>query len=340
MPKLSVIVPVYNASAWLRETIDSVINQKYTDWELILVDDESRDDSADIIKEYSHRDERIKYIFKKNGGVSSARNVGIENAKGEYIVFLDSDDIALPDMYSTLIERIEANNTDAEFCAFTRFFKNGKTLTHIEPSFAKLEKDPRDIRSFLFSTAAVTEGDKLVTDDIHGACWRSVYRKSIILNNGLRFNTNIRFAEDQVFVIKYLYNCSSVGYTDAPLILYRAQTKEWRHHDLYDSNMELLKEQLKLIEQNTLYSKKEKKNLQSYCKYSIYMAVINEDLMFKDNAYEIIKGYGKDFRKLLTFGGFVQKMKVKFSFKKLILFVMLKLKMYKTVQKLFPNKRY
>ncbi len=340
MKKISIVVPVYNAAEWLGETIESVLNQTYGNFELLMVDDSSPDNSADIIHSYMEKDERVKYIKKENGGVSSARNLGIEMATGEYIAFLDSDDIALPEMYGKLIENMEKNDADACFCFFTRFFKNGKTLTHREPSFEHVAKDPRDIKYFLLSTSSKVDGDVLTTDDIHGSSCRNIYKRSILIDNNIRFNENVRFAEDQLFVVSYLYCCKKVGYIDEPLLLYRAQTKPWKHHELYVSNMHLLEEQLSLIEANTLYTEKEKKRLCAYCKYSIYMAVINEDLMFKNDAYKIIKSYGKNFSKLLTFGGLKEKMKIKFDFKKIILFFMLKLHMYKLVQKTFPNKKY
>ncbi len=338
--RLSIIVPVYNAAQWIRETIESVIAQEYTDWQLILVDDGSSDSSADIIHEYTDLDERVKYFKKPNGGVSSARNFGIEHSVGEYIAFLDSDDIALPRMYSTLIDSLERNNADAWFCAFTRFFKDGRRLTHIEPSFEYLCRDPRDIKYFLRSTVSVTDGDVLTTDDIHGSCCRNVYRRSIILDSGLRFNEKIRFAEDQIFVMSYLHECRSIGYTDEPLLMYRAQTKEWRHHGLYDSNMELLDRQLMLIQCNGLYTDRQKRKLAAYCKYAVYMFVINEDLMFRSDADKIIADYPREFKELLTFRGLLEKMKSRFDLRKIMLFVLLRLGMYKTVKRTFPNKRY
>ena len=91
-PEISIIVPVYNVEKYLKRCIDSILNQSFTDFELILVDDGSTDNSGEIIDEYAIKDERIKVIHKENGGLSSARNVGIEYSKGNYIAFVDSDD--------------------------------------------------------------------------------------------------------------------------------------------------------------------------------------------------------------------------------------------------------
>ena len=99
---VSIIIPVYNVEQYLRECVDSVLNQTYSDVEVILVDDESTDQSGNICDEYAEMDSRIKVIHKKNGGVSSARNTGIDKAVGEYLLFVDSDDA----IHSELVEHI------------------------------------------------------------------------------------------------------------------------------------------------------------------------------------------------------------------------------------------
>ena len=101
-PEISIIVPVYNVEKYLKRCIDSILNQSFTDFELILVDDGSTDNSGEIIDEYAIKDERIKVIHKENGGLSSARNVGIEYSKGNYIAFVDSDDYINKNMYKIL----------------------------------------------------------------------------------------------------------------------------------------------------------------------------------------------------------------------------------------------
>ncbi len=340
MSKLSIIMPVYNAEKWISETIESVLAQAYTDWELLCIDDGSPDKSADIVRDYAQKDSRVILLEKPNGGVSSARNYGIEYASGEYIAFLDADDLALPEIYQTLIELLEQENSDCSFCAFTRFFASGKRLEIVETSFERLKVNPQDIKYFFYSTPAVVKDDVLTTADIHGACWRSIFKTELIRKNNIKFIEGCRFSEDQVFVVEYLQACKSISVTYESLLLYRAQTKEWAHHNLYESDMLLLKQQLKLLEQNEFYSVRQKRQLSSYLKYSTYMMVINEDLMFKTDAYKIIGLYPKEFHRLLTFKGLVQKMKINFNLKKIALFFLCKLHMYKAVQSLFPNKRY
>ncbi len=338
--KLSIIMPVYNAQAWIAESIDSVLAQTYTDWELLCVDDGSPDNSAELVRAYAEKDPRIFLLQKENGGVSSARNYGIDHARGEYVAFLDADDLALPTMYETLITQLEKENADCSFCAFTRFFTSGKRLTTKETSFEFLAREPRDVKYFFYSTPAKVEGDVLTTADLHGACWRSIFRAEQLKKHHIRFTEGIRFSEDQVFVVEYLQHCSKLCYTEQPLLLYRAQTKKWVHHNLYESNMLLLKQQRKLLAENDFYSERQKKKLAAYLKYSTYMMILNEDLMFLEDAAARISGYGKEFSRLLTLRGLIEKMKIGFSVKKIVLFLMLKLRLYRLVQKRFPNKRY
>ena len=97
MPKVSVIVPVYKAEKYLHRCVDSILSQTFTDWELLLIDDGSPDRSGEICDEYAKKDTRIRVFHKENGGVSSARNMGLDIAKGKWIVFVDSDDWCEPD---------------------------------------------------------------------------------------------------------------------------------------------------------------------------------------------------------------------------------------------------
>lgn len=127
-PQISVITPCYNAESTIRETIDSVLRQTFKDWELLIIDDCSTDNSAEIIREYSSRDSRIKY-FKtggKSGSPSMPRNIGIDNASGEYIAFLDADDVWLPDKLTKQIDFMTDNNADLSYSYYEKMTWDGK----------------------------------------------------------------------------------------------------------------------------------------------------------------------------------------------------------------------
>ena len=118
---ISVVIPVYNTEKYLKECIDSVINQSYNNLEIILVDDGSTDNSLEICNKYADMDKRIKVIHKNNGGLSDARNVGIENANGKYITFVDSDDFIENDMYELLYNDVCENNAEIAGCDYYLF---------------------------------------------------------------------------------------------------------------------------------------------------------------------------------------------------------------------------
>lgn len=116
MPAISVIIPVYNMGPWLRDCLESVLAQTFTSFECILVDDGSTDDSPQICDHYAKKDDRFRVIHKANGGLSSARNAGLDDAAGEYIAFVDSDDVILPDYLKVLYEALHQNDADMSIC--------------------------------------------------------------------------------------------------------------------------------------------------------------------------------------------------------------------------------
>lgn len=125
MDKISVIVPVYNVKKYIHKCVDSIINQTYKNLEIILVDDGSLDNCGKICDEYAKKDNRIRVIHKENGGLSSARNAGLEVATGEFIGFIDSDDFIAPEMYETLYNSIKTDGTDLAVCKIA-WVENGK----------------------------------------------------------------------------------------------------------------------------------------------------------------------------------------------------------------------
>lgn len=126
--KLSVTVPVYNVEPYLRRCVDSILSQTYTDFELILVDDGSTDGCPAICDEYARQDGRIRVIHKMNGGLSAARNAGLDIAQGEYIGFVDSDDYIRPDMYEILIQKAEETGAEIAAIGYTEVDEDGEVL--------------------------------------------------------------------------------------------------------------------------------------------------------------------------------------------------------------------
>lgn len=132
MPKVSIIIPVYKAEKCLKRCIESVLNQTYKDWELLLIDDGSPDRSGDICDEYTKRDNRIRVFHKNNGGVSSARNLGLDNVNGEYVTFVDSDDLIDLNTLNVCISQIELFDLDLLQFSLTRNEKQLGTVENFE----------------------------------------------------------------------------------------------------------------------------------------------------------------------------------------------------------------
>lgn len=204
--KISVITPVYKAELFLRRCVDSIIAQTYQDWELILVDDGSSDRSGDICDEYTAKDSRISVIHKVNGGVSSARQAGLEACTGEYIVHADSDDWLSPIMFELLFRH--AKETDADVILFD-FYRvtNGKELL--------IKQQP-----------AALENIQVLKDIIGGrlysSCWSKLIKRSTVLKYGVSFPQGINFGEDKCFLASLMKNSVSVSYLAEALYYYDA----------------------------------------------------------------------------------------------------------------------
>ena len=128
MTKLSVIIPVYNVEEYLNECLDSITNQTLEGIEIICIDDGSTDNSPNLLKEYQKKDQRIKIITKENGGQATARNLGIKEAHGEYIAFIDSDDFIEPEMLEKLYTKAKNNNLDIAMCKIATYNNQTKEI--------------------------------------------------------------------------------------------------------------------------------------------------------------------------------------------------------------------
>lgn len=205
MSKISVIVPVYNTEKYLHRCVDSILAQTFTDFELLLIDDGSTDSSGAICDEYAQKDSRVRVFHKENGGVSSARNLGIKNARGEWITFCDSDDY----VYSCWLSNYEVDNNGQKFDLLCQGVKCDKKLQ---------DKDNSNVYSFDFA-GPIKEGLLLLFEyNIIGYVWNKCFKREKIKKYNLRFNLKYNLREDEEFVLRYLNCCetmiivSRVGY--------------------------------------------------------------------------------------------------------------------------------
>lgn len=197
--KYSVVIPVYNAETTLHRCVDSLLNQKYDSAEIILINDGSRDRSGDICREYAAQFDCIRFINQPNGGVSAARNAGLEAATGEYITFVDSDDYVLEDYFQTL------DQADADFAVFS-----SRTIRSTGVQENQFSQN---------LLAAETNAEiiyHVVADRIAGPVTKK-FRRSIVETNALRFKTDMKIGEDFLFGLAYMLCCASSQIIDRPM---------------------------------------------------------------------------------------------------------------------------
>lgn len=194
-PLISVIIPVYNVEKYLRQCLDSVLNQTYTNYEVIMVDDGSTDSSYDICLEYCKKDGRFKAFHKENGGASTARNVGLKESKGEYIFFLDSDDWLEFNTLSLMLNTANVEKSDLVFCEAQAI--NELNNNKLNGYYEYREK-------YLPDEAYAIMMKMIDRKEFHVAIWMLLLDKRIITDNNLRFKEGI-ILED--VIIAYQFYC-------------------------------------------------------------------------------------------------------------------------------------
>lgn len=228
MPKISIIVPVYNVQNYIGKCLESLVNQTLKDIEIIIVDDESPDESYKIYERYAAKDNRIKIIKKKNAGVSEARNTGIENATGKFLMFVDSDDWMELNGCEILYNEYLRNKAELVVAdAYT--ITNGMKRTN--RVFAKdfMTEDSNFIRQY--QAACIGYGynpmpaDKSNVSGL-GSPWNKLYHRAIILKNNLRYDSYVKgIYDDNLFTLYYLSSIKNVSYVAKPIYNYRIVTQ-------------------------------------------------------------------------------------------------------------------
>ena len=199
--KVSIIVPLFNAEKFAKRCIESVLMQTFKNFELILIDDGSKDKTGEICDKYAEKDTRIKVIHKNNGGVSSARNTGLDMAKGEWITFLDADDWIEPN-FLLIVDNNSNDSIDWIFAQWRTIWDNGL---------------PNEINNYeqeiLFNNWEEIKNiwDKMANMDICRCPWGKFFRRSVIESYKLRFDNSLKYGEDTVFNYEYLINIKGLS---------------------------------------------------------------------------------------------------------------------------------
>lgn len=197
--KISVIIPLFNACNTISRAVNSVLMQKFEELEIILVDDGSSDGSSSICDMLAQQDARVRAVHKENGGVSSARNRGIEEAQGEYLMFLDADDA----IREGALARLYLPGWDMILGGFAKM-KDGSVVESYQPSEDADYVDIPSVSSFLDRTI-----DKKHSYLLNSACFKLI-RRSLIMQNSIRFDEDLKYAEDKIFVFSVLCHTEKV----------------------------------------------------------------------------------------------------------------------------------
>lgn len=240
MPKVSVIVPVYKAERTLSRCVDSILAQTYTDFEVLLINDGSPDKSGILCDEYARKDSRVRVFHKPNGGVSSARNLGLDNARGEWISFVDADDLITKDFLfhfslffaSPCVHLIIQN------------LKKEDEKGNVTIEYTNIEKDQLSINE-LYS---VNSGDNI---HFQGYVCNKCFNHSIISNNKIVFDEDLSLYEDEKFIITYCSKIlnNSIAYSNYPGYHYYSSSSNFGNKYKY-----ILESQFKIYESVKLFN--------------------------------------------------------------------------------------
>lgn len=220
-PEVSIIIPVYNTEQYLPRCIDSILSQTFTDFELLLIDDGSKDGSGKICDEYSAKDSRIRVFHKENGGVSSARNLGLRNAQGEWIIFIDSDDWISESMLHDMCEIARSEKSDIVYCDLKTVFNEHTEVLHI----AKYDSDKVNmLNNFIKSTFGTVVG--------------MLAKRRLYESNQVRFPIGVKFCEDFYVAVRLMLFSEKICYIPTAYYCYNRQNEASVSYSFSQANSE------------------------------------------------------------------------------------------------------
>ena len=205
-PQVSVIVPIYNVEEYLDHCLSTIEKQTFRDFEVLLINDGTPDNSMDIAKRYAEKDKRFLIFNKENGGLSDARNYGLERAKGEYIVFVDSDDYLHEDYLKELYSQCTKHQADMSYCRFWHtYLKSGIKMPSLNPRKSVIERD---------------KALKMLIRDnfMHSYAWNKMYKRSLFDDNNIKYP--IMYFEDVATTARLLFNANKIAVSDRYLYYY------------------------------------------------------------------------------------------------------------------------
>lgn len=257
---VSIIVPVYNVEKYLKQCIESLINQTYKNIEIILVEDGSKDSSPKICNRYAKKDTRVKVIHQKNSGVSEARNKGIDQSKGEWITFVDADDYIAPDFCQKMLAIALQTESQCVICAYNKIYSNN-TVEILKNENLQLNRE-----EFLEKIFDVQSG--------FGFCHMKLWNARIIKENKIRFNKELKVAEDALFCITMSDYINNIYFLNQALYNYRINSESTVRKFDENYTKKYLSAMIK-TKDYIIKNKKEEIRFYNYVAYHVLLIVIN-----------------------------------------------------------------
>ena len=285
---VSIIIPIYNCQKYILRCLESVSRQSYNKIQIIVVDDGSTDGSDKICNSFCINDNRFNVLHKTNSGVSDTRNIGINNAKGKYLVFVDSDDLMLESFISKSVRQMNADNSEFLIGAFRLLEDSflGNTIDYLSNN-----SGPLSINDYLKKMSDYH------TEAFWGANWAKLYRTEIIRENNIKFESGVLLAEDFRFNLEYLKHVSRVSLLHDPIYAYRIDSlnslskKKREVNRFWDEYLELYHRYVSLFKTHEVYDcNKEKLDgfLLIACR-SILRDCVSDRLKNINNAYRLLQ---------------------------------------------------
>ncbi len=304
MDKISIIIPAYNAERYIKYCLESLINQTYKNLEIIVVNDGSTDSTAEIIKEYQKKDDRIVLVNTKNHGVSHARNIGIERATGEYIGFVDSDDWIEQTMYEEMIGLIKTKKCDIVRCNnFVNYSRDKNSAIGLYFGLSNRLLDESEIRGELLEKIMKYLPSYVVL----------LLGKASVIKE-IKFDEKVRLLEDKLFYCKVLTKAKTVYCYDKPLYHYfinkfSVTNQNMKCEKYFFDILEFCKNLINILEKNGLYDEHMKKLIAN-----IYITVFDRYLydIYISNGIDDVKQYYAELNKEQTFKEMLNYYDVKF----------------------------
>lgn len=283
---VSVVVPVYNVEQYLNRCIESLINQTYENIEILLIDDGSADDSPQICDEWTIKDSRIKVYHKENGGVSSARNIGLKKCHADYVLFVDPDDYVANNFVEVLLDSIVNNNCDMAIINFIEKYSDEtiENVNHFKTEKKLLKK--ADFLDHIYDS-----------NSYYGGPCNKIYLKKIIDDNNITFNEKVHYGEDLLFTVRYADKSQNFYYEYDENLYYYFRRDESVTNSKFNkktaSFVNIAEQLIDIFEKNKVDSSRIKKQYICFYFKALYYLENNKDFS-KMEYKKIIKKYKKD----------------------------------------------